>query len=199
MSRVPDFAELVGADVPAEERERLQRAHELLVAAGPPPELPPELAAVPSPEPKVTLLPQRRRFTAIGLAAALALAAFFAGYFIGGTRSGGFHVAAVSEMHGTAAAPGALATIRLAERDSAGNWPMKLSVRGLKPLPRGGYYELYLSRHGRPAASCGTFTVHAGTTTVRLNAPYPLKEYDGWVVTRHASGRPGESPVLLTT
>ena len=40
----PDFDELVGGDdLPGPERERLQRVHELLVAAGPPPELPPEL------------------------------------------------------------------------------------------------------------------------------------------------------------
>ena len=41
MSREPDFDALVGADVPGEERDRLRRAHELLVAAGPPPELAP--------------------------------------------------------------------------------------------------------------------------------------------------------------
>ena len=36
----PNFDDLIGEDVPAWERERLRRAHDLLVAAGPPPELP---------------------------------------------------------------------------------------------------------------------------------------------------------------
>jgi hypothetical protein len=40
----PDFEELVGADLSPEEQARLRRAHDLLIAAGPPPELPPALA-----------------------------------------------------------------------------------------------------------------------------------------------------------
>ena len=61
------------------------------------------------------------------------------------------------------------------------------------------YYELYLTRHGRIAAPCGTFTVHAGTTKVHLNAPYQLRRYDGWVVTKHVVGQPESSQALLTT
>ena len=84
--------------------------------------------------------------------------------------------------------------------DKAGNWPMRFTVQGLPQLPRGGYYELYLTRHGRIAAACGTFNVHGGRTTVSLNAPYHLREYDGWVVTRHLPSRPQEaSRPLLTT
>ena len=199
MTKVPEFDELIGADAPAEERERLRRVHELLVAAGPPAELPPSLETVPEPEPKVTLLPQRRRFTVIGLAAALALVAFGAGYVAGGFRGGGSSTVAVVAMHGTPAAPAASGRIRLLSVDEAGNWPMKFSVEGLKRLPKGGYYELYLTKRGRPAATCGIFTVHGGTTVVRLNAPYPLREYDGWVVTRHLPSQRGYGPVLLTT
>ena len=40
-----------------------------------------------------------------------------------------------------------------------------------------------------------TFAVAAGTTTVPLNAPYSLKEFDGWVVVRTGT----ERPFLLTT
>ena len=35
----PDFDELVGTDLEPDERERLERVHELLLEAGPPPEL----------------------------------------------------------------------------------------------------------------------------------------------------------------
>ena len=47
--RLPPFDEIVDPDDP--ERARLEAVHELLVAAGPPPELPPALEHAP-PEPK---------------------------------------------------------------------------------------------------------------------------------------------------
>ena len=40
VSGPPNFDELIGPDLPPDERERLRRVHELLVAAGPPPEMP---------------------------------------------------------------------------------------------------------------------------------------------------------------
>ena len=40
MSRPPHFGDLVGNDLSPAERERLERVHDMLVAAGPPPELP---------------------------------------------------------------------------------------------------------------------------------------------------------------
>jgi hypothetical protein len=43
----PDFDELVGTDLEPEERDRLRHAHDLLVAAGPLPELSPELDRTP--------------------------------------------------------------------------------------------------------------------------------------------------------
>ncbi len=75
---------------------------------------------------------------------------------------------------------------------------MRLSVNGLARLPAGGYYELLLTRKGKPVASCGTFVVDSGGTDVRLNAPYKLKTFDGWVVARHITGKPGE-PIVLRT
>jgi anti-sigma-K factor RskA len=200
MTSGPDFRELVGEDVPAEERERLRRAHDLLVAAGPPAELPPSLARPPGVGGELRFL-RSRRGAALLLAAALVLAAFGGGFFAGAVTHGGKAAPAlVVSMHGTGAAPDALASIRLRAVDSAGNWPMDFTVQGLPKLPRGGYYELYLTRHGRIAATCGTFNVHGDKTTVSLNAPYRLKAYDGWVVTRHLPGRPEEaSRPLLTT
>ncbi|HYZ75796.1 MAG TPA: anti-sigma factor [Gaiellaceae bacterium] len=202
MTRTPDFDDLVGEDVPAGERERLRRAHDLLVAAGPPPELSPTLARPPEVGAPVAFLPRRRRAALLLLAAALAAAAFGGGFLTGAvTHSASPKSAAfVVSMHGTRAAPNALASIRLEEVDAAGNWPMRLTVQGLPKLPSGGYYELYLTRHGRIAATCGTFNVHGGRTVVRLNAPYRLDRFDGWVVTRHPPGRPDHAsrPVLTT-
>jgi hypothetical protein len=201
-SRPPDFDELVGEDVPAEERERLRGVHDLLVAAGPPAELSPALERAPSVGGAVHVLPRRRRGAVLLLAAALAAAAFGGGFLTGAVTRGGGQKSAVVviPMHGTRAAPNALASISLQEVDKAGNWPMRFTVQGLPKLSGGGYYELYLTRHGRIAATCGTFNVHGGRTTVRLNAPYRLRGFDGWVVTRHLPGRPDDAtrPVLTT-
>jgi hypothetical protein len=197
-----DLRELVGDDVPEEELQKLQRAHELLVAAGPPPELPPALAEAPAEELRrePTFLPPRRLGAALVLAAALLLAAFGVGYLVG-NRGGGNQFGAVLAvaMHGTGTAPAALASLQLGARDTSGNWPLRMRVTGLRPLPQGGWYELYLTRHGKLRASCGTFNVHSGTTVVRLNAPYQLKRFDGWVVTAHLPGRRDSNRPLLTT
>ena len=184
----PRFDELVEPDVPAEERERLRRAHEALVAAGPPPELPASLERPPA-LPQVVSFPRRR--VALGaLAAALAAAAFAGGLLVGDRgEDGGFATDFVLRMTGTAAAPDGLAVLAVGEIDRAGNWPMKMTVTGLAP----GRYELLLTRDGKLAESCGTFIVD-GRTVVFLNAPYRLRQFDGWVVTGERSER-----ILLRT
>jgi hypothetical protein len=178
----PRFEELVeGGD------ERLRHVHDMLVAAGPPPELPPSLAHAPGSEPesRVRLMPRRRLGAALVLAAALALATFGAGYLVS-ARTGpdaGFAEEFALTMQGTSAARGAAATLLVGEIDEAGNWPMEMTIRGLPALPQGQRYELLLTRDGAPVVSCGTFVVD-GETAVFLNAPYKLRSYDGWVVTR---------------
>ncbi len=184
-----EFDELVG-DVPAEERERLRRTHELLLAAGPPAELPPALAQRGgSSEAAVRALPgkfpRRRLAVAIALAAALGLGSFGAGYLVAaGGEVGGFDQDFVVPMRGTPAAGEALASLAVGERDDAGNWPMELTLSGLRPLPEGGRYELLLTRRGRVVASCGSFLVSAANrkTVILLNAPYRLRQYTGWVI-----------------
>jgi hypothetical protein len=200
----PDFERLVGGEgLDPRERERLERVHGLLVRAGPPPEVPDSLARAPETEPaRVVGLPRRRARTALLLAASLAAIALGGGYFWGAHNHGReARFASVRDvpMHGTPAAPNASASIKLAKADSSGNWPMLLRVQGLKQLPPGSYYELYLTRGGKPAATCGTFRVHSGLTEIRLNAPYALKQFDGWSVTRHVPGRREQAQPLLTT
>jgi hypothetical protein len=198
--RPPDFRDLVGEDLPPEERARLERVHELLVAAGPPPELPPELV-----EPDldareasvVPFLPRRRAGLMLGIAAAIALVAFVGG-FVAGRETGSFAEQFRVPMHGTKQAANASATIYVGELDEAGNWPLKLVVHGLKPLPKGEYYEMFLTRHGRRAGSCGKFRVARGADTVRLNAPFSLRGVTGWIVTIEGP-RSTTHPVVLTT
>jgi len=199
MTPEPNFEELVGDDLSAEEEARLRRAHDLLLAAGPVPELPQGLEE-PSVEPKADpspdrlgqdafqLLPKRRVGAALALAAAIALFAFIGGY-----------VAQYSvPMHATGKLA-ASAKIQVAKRDSRGNYPLRLEVGGLPKLKQGGYYEMFLTR-GKNVWTCGTFTAGgAGKVKVRLNAPYDLENGDGWIVTKQLPGRPGLGPTVLTT
>jgi hypothetical protein len=198
MKREPDFRDLVGDDLSPEERARLERVHDLLIQAGPPPELTPALADPDTAEPEMPIqLPRRRAGALLALAATIALLAFLGG-FLAGQRGPRFSVERSLPMHGTGLAQNASATLDLGKLDQSGNWPLRVVVRGLKPLPKHGYYEMWLTKHGKPVATCGTFDVGPGESTVRLNAPYDLRRYDGWVVTREVP-HSGTHPVVLTT
>ena len=59
--RPPDFDDVVGEDLSPGEQERLRGVHDLLVAAGPPPEVSPELETVPWPEEALAPLGLTRR------------------------------------------------------------------------------------------------------------------------------------------
>ena len=197
MTGPPEFRDLLGDDLPAEDRARLERVHELLLAAGPPPELPPSLAEAPDRASRPpSRLPRRRLGAAFALAAAIALVAFVGGYVAGYERNN-FDATREVSMHGTSAAPGARGVIKLGDRDK-GNWPMVLTVRGLPRLPARGYYELFLRRDGH-FLRCGSFNVEAGATSVDFSVPYTFERNDGWIVTRWRRGEREPGPSLLTT
>jgi hypothetical protein len=201
MTRDPDFRELVGGeDLSPEESARLERVHEMLVAAGPPPELPPRLADLepaPHEDSPVEFLPRRRVGLALALAAALALVTFVGGFVAGQRHGSTFPTKFTVPMHGTPIASNASAQIKVGADDSSGNWPLEVVVHGLKQLPKGQYYEMYLTRNGKAVATCGTFRLASGDS-VRLNAPYNLHHYNGWIVTREGAGLK-HHPVVLTT
>ena len=196
--KTPDFRELVG-DLPDEERARLERVHELLLAAGPPPELPPALVE-PDLDPReedVQFLPRRRAGLVLAIAAAVGVAAFLGG-FIAGRHKEPFTEVFKVPMTGTAQAANSSATIQVGKADVAGNWPLKVTVRGLKALPKGQYYEMFLTQASKPVATCGTFRIAQSGDSVRLNAPYNFRSFDGWVVTLERPGS-GTHPVVLRT
>ena len=183
------FDDLVGEIEDADERDRLRRVHQLLLSVDPPPEVSSALREPPAAEP-VRLLPRRLRTTLALLAAALAAAAFGAGW-LASARSDDIEAVRVIPMVGTAQARGATASIELLPQDESGNWPMNVRVRGLTPSrDRSDYYEMWLTKDGKLADPCGRFTVHTGLTKVVLSVPYGLRQYDGWVVTRHDSDVP---------
>lgn len=162
------------------ERDRLEAVHARLVAAGAPPELPPGLEYPPAPPAaQVVRFPRRYRYTALAAAASFAIAVFGVGYVVGGARAPDEPARSLA-MTGQ----GAEATLAVFAADAAGNWPMRLTVSGLPVLPSGEQYELWLTKDGELAEPCGTFVVEGAETDVRLNAPYRLRDFTGWVVTR---------------
>ena len=201
----PDFNDLVGGEVQGDERERLRRVHDLLLAAGPPPELSDALASPPGVEHEATIpvlpsnVPRRRLAAALVLAAALSAVTFGLGYLIAerGVQEEAFAVDFVVAMRGTQAAPDAHASLAVGKKDDDGNWPMRMTVRNLPELPKSGRYELFLTRKGKLVASCGSFLISTDKTVVPLNAPFKLNSYDGWVVvpegTRHVVLRTRET------
>jgi hypothetical protein len=182
VSDAPEFRDLVGEDLPPEEQERLERVHEMLIAAGPPPELPPELADAPdrhasSRELEPTGLPRRRVGAALALAAAIALVTFVGGYVAGYNRTNDNF----QSVRSVALAKGAQrADVQFGPRDENGNTPMQVKVEGLRRLPAGDYYTLFMTKHGKPIVLCGSFNVRGKqSTTLHFNVAYDPADFDG--------------------
>ena len=204
MTNEPEFRELVGDDDDGPELDRLRRVHDLLVAAGPPPELSPAMENPPEVETsKVLEFKRRRPATLLAAGIAAAAAAFVIGYAVG-DRHNGFSAQLTVPMHGIGKAPAALADIKVGSHDSGGNYPLEMTVKGLPHTAKGGFYELLLSKKGVPTVTCGDFLVDGNVTTVRLSVPYDLpdwhqtKRYDGWVVVLHEPGA-RTAPIVMTT
>jgi hypothetical protein len=195
-----DFRDLVGDDLSPEEEERLRRVHELLVAAGPPPELPPELERLPAKGrrqprswPQFPLLPPRRFAAAFVVALGCLALAFGIGVLVG-DKGDEYHATTIAMHPPAGASKTAVASIQVADADAAGNWPLVLHVSGLPQQKPGASYELWLTKDGKRLQSCGSFRVYGKQTVVHMNAPWPLKKFDGWIVTTD-----DHAQVLLTT
>jgi hypothetical protein len=201
MTRGPIFDDLVGKDVPEEERQRLQRAHELLIQAGPPSELSPELESVPWPDESQRPLRRPAQRRPLLLAAAIATAALI-GFILGHAGAPGsssFDSVGAVQLGGTSLDRDAVGTLALGKKDSAGNWSMRLQATGLQQLPEGGYYDLYLTKGGKPVVLCGSFNVRTGAVSVEFSAAYDLSHFDknGWVITRQLPGQHEPTDIVL--
>jgi hypothetical protein len=200
----PDFDELFDLDdLGSLDRERLRRVHDLLVAAGPPEELPAKLTAPPvdvGSAATVTRLPSRRRRTgmAVLIAAVVAGACFAGGYVLANqAHRSSIHVVEVVPLMGQ---QDSFASLRIGSADHSGNWPIELSETGLPPLQSNGAYVLMVSQNGKPARPCGTFEVNAhGTTTVTFSVPYKITKSTRWSVTEIAPGTTFPGHVVMTT
>ena len=190
----PDFDELIGEEGSREEREELHQVHNLLVSASPPP----SLDEHPRRAPRIQkLIPRAWAIGALGFAATLSVVIGLAiGYTVG--QTGGFQTGFTRPMHGVGPAAAASAVIKVGKEDANGNRPLRMSVRALPTLSKDAWYELFLTKKGKPVVPCGIFqTGRSGSAQVSMNAPADLAEYDGWIVTDLAHGHP--SRVLLST
>jgi hypothetical protein len=194
----PDFRNLVGDDLPAEERERLARVHELLVQAGPPPELPPSLSGAPDTEPVVehpSWVLRRRVGAGFALAAAIALVAFLGGYVAGYQRTdedfdaGRNIVLQRGQMR---------VVVRFAPPDANGNRRMLVRAQQLPRSQKGDYYILLMTKTGsKRTVECGTFKVGSSPlTTVRFTVGYELERYDGLRLEKYQHAGHKVLPVL---
>jgi hypothetical protein len=202
VSRKPDFDDLVGENVAGDERERLLQVHELLLEAGPPPELSPELET-PTLGMTMAKKPKHKTRRSLMLLAASLTAlvlAFVIGYAAGNGSDKGLSAARTMQLYGTKLAPDARASLRVEPVDAAGNIPMTLGATGLSKLPPRGYYTVWLMRGPKPLAPCGTFVVEGkdNGVSVSLNAPYPVKSGDWWAVTRQLPGQRDFGTLVMT-
>jgi hypothetical protein len=191
--------EIVEGLDPAEQR-RLRGVHELLVQAGPPPELPAALATLPDDPPRRRrfALPRRRRLVVALAFAAVLVALAFAGGYLTGDRNGSTSVAQPVRAV-TMSGNGAVASLRVGAPDLAGNWPVDFKVDGL-PKQRGtyAYYEIFVLRDGKPSYPCAGFRVKNGTTKVSFVVPYRVKSSTRWVVTQVDSDNHWPGRIVMT-
>ncbi len=76
---------------------------------------------------------------------------------------------------------------------------MLVTVEGLRRLPEGDYYTLFMTRKGKPVATCGTFNV-SGTEreNVRFTVAYDFDRYDGLLLSEYRVSDHKDHPVLRT-
>ncbi|HEX4520477.1 MAG TPA: hypothetical protein VH063_12935 [Gaiellaceae bacterium] len=203
----PDFEEMVDlTGLSSEDTSRLRNVHDMLVAAGPPAELPADLGTAPAGVGEaevVSLASHRRRRTAVGalIAATVAAACFGGGYVIANQASpSAIHAVRVVSMQGNGAQQNSEASLTVGSADGNGNWPLRLTVNGLQPLPNDSRYYLMVWQGGKPAGFCGTFEVSKnGPTTVTFNVAYKITKSTKWVVTQIAPGVKFPGHVVMTT
>lgn len=201
-----DVRDLLPDDVGADELARLQRVHDLLLAAGPPEELPPALAGAPLAAvaqgggARVLDFVRERRRTVAFAAAATAAVLFGVGFLSGyATKDTGFEAAfGPVPMVGSGATARAVAQIWIGKKDAAFNWPSRMQVRGLPALGKDRYYELWLvdGKTGEKLILCSAFAVHEGVTTVTFTYPGSAKG-KGWLIVEDTGSGAG-TPMLWT-
>ena len=184
----PDLDDLIGTDIEPGERARLERVHELLVAAGPPPEL--------SPPGRRARRHRRRR----GAAARDRRRARGRRIRAGRRPRGRRPAASTSWCRWTPRRRHPVRPRRwrssISTTPATGRWssPSRASTPRAGDRP----FQLWLTRKGEREALCGAFVTAAdGSAVVPMNAPYRLRRVRRLGRRRGAGLR--DPPHFLTT
>jgi hypothetical protein len=74
---------------------------------------------------------------------------------------------------------------------------MLVTLEKLDHLSDGDYYTLFMTRRGKPIATCGTFNVDDDkTTTVRFTVGYEIDRFDGLLLSEWDSDTRRNTPLL---
>jgi hypothetical protein len=198
-----DLVDLSGLS--GDDESKLRRVHDMLVAAGPPADLPVELSKpVPVGSGEVVSLEdhrsRRRPVAALLIAATVAVACFGGGYLLATQASGKSAIDVVRVVPMQGVQQNSFASLSVGASDRSGNWPIQLTVNGLPQLQDKGSYYLMVWQNGKPVSFCGAFEVaNHGPTTVRFNVAYKITKDTRWVVTRMAPGTKFPGHVVMTT
>jgi hypothetical protein len=133
---------------------------------------------------------RRRRYTLVGIAAAIVLAAGLAiGISVAVTSSGAGATKFAATLSGTQLAPGASGKATLTQTSSG--WRIHLDAVGLPRLDNGRFYQAWLKNAAGTAIPIGTFNEGKD---VMLWAGVPPSDYGTMTVTRQtAQGGPASS------
>jgi hypothetical protein len=137
----------------------------------------------------------RRRYTALGIAAAIVLAVgLTVGISIAVSNSGPGATKFAATLHGTPLAPGASGTATLTQTTSG--WRIHLNAIGLPRLDNGRFYQAWLKKAAGTAIPIGTFNEGRDVT---LWAGVPPSDYGTMTVTRQTaqSGPASSGQVVL--
>jgi len=205
-----EFGDLIDVEgLTASETARLQRVHQMVVAAGPPPELSLALQTAPAaptarPRSAFRLSPPalrgRSALGVLGATTAFAAACFGVGFVLGDHATGNTQVVNVVAMQGNGTR-NTTASLHVGAANPDGNWPLSLTVSGLAKLKdKNSYYVLALEENGKPERFCGMFRVDAdGKATVEFSVPYPITKSTRWAVTAMKPGASWPGHVVMTT
>jgi hypothetical protein len=140
---------------------------------------------------------RRREVELLGLVL-LGIAVFFTGYATG-RHDSTFRTSWFSPLRGTSAAPEAVGSVQGGPNTPGENTPLMVTVRGLRILPSGEHYVLYVLSHDHGLLPCGTFAVGNGTTQVKLSYPGLRLEPRGWRIARERFGATDPGKIVART
>lgn len=125
--------------------------------------------------------------------------AIFAVGYATGRHDSTFRTSWYSPLRGTSAAPETVGSVQGGPNTPGENTPLLVTMRGLRILPNGEHYVLYVLSRNHGLLPCGTFSVGEGTTQVKLSYPGLRLEPRGWRIARERVGATDIGTIVART